>query len=165
MSLIIRHADEQDMPAVLAIYNASIATGLSTTDVEPISLEQRLLSFRQHEPDRRPFWVAEREGAGVIGYCSLRDFYGRPAYAPTAEIAVYVDERHQGEGVGSALLSHAVQQCERLGIRTLIAFVFTANEASMRLFERFGFERWGTLPNIANLRGRWMEVAILGHQR
>ncbi|MEX2671680.1 MAG: N-acetyltransferase family protein [Phycisphaeraceae bacterium] len=169
MTWNIRDATARDMPAVLDIYNASIPSRLATTDLEPVTLQQRLLSFQHHSPDRRPFWVAEVEGGSrhgaIAGYCSIRDFYGRPAYHATVEIAIYLHPDHQGQGLGPVMLQHALDQCPRLHIRTVLALVFTHNQPSVRLFERFGFERWGTLPNVAELDERWVDVAILGWQR
>ena len=68
----------------------------------------------------------------------------------------------QHTGVGSALLARAVSQAQRLGIKTLLGFIFGHNEPSLRLFTRFGFERWGALPGVAELDGIERDVVIVG---
>ena len=49
-------------------------------------------------------------------------------------------------------------------IRTLLAFVFGHNAPSLKLFARFGFERWGTLPRVAELDRTDRDLAILGRR-
>lgn len=58
MSIRLRDAVEADLPAIVAIYNATIAGRVVTADLEPVSIESRLAWFRAHNPERRPLWVA-----------------------------------------------------------------------------------------------------------
>ncbi len=39
--------------------------------------------------------------------------------------------------------------------------IFAHNQASIRLFEKFGFQRWGYLPQIADLDDFLADVVIL----
>jgi L-amino acid N-acyltransferase YncA len=45
---------------------------------------------------------------------------------------------------------------------TLLGFIFGHNEPSLQLFYRFGFEKWGHLPNVAELDGIERDLIILG---
>jgi phosphinothricin acetyltransferase len=160
--LKIRHACRDDLPVIVDIYNAAIPGRLATADTEPVTVEQRLAWFREFDPQTRPLWVAEDEADGVLGWLSLRSFYGRPAYAATVEVGVYTAPEARGRGVGTALLRHARDSAGRLGVRTLLAFVFGHNAVSIRLFECAGFARWGLLPRVAELDGVERDLAILG---
>jgi L-amino acid N-acyltransferase YncA len=60
------------------------------------------------------------------------------------------------------LLGYAIAQCPKLSITKLVGFVFAHNEASRRLFERFGFTEWGFLPKIAELDGIDQSLVIFG---
>jgi ribosomal protein S18 acetylase RimI-like enzyme len=53
-----------------------------------------------------------------------------------------VDPLYQGQGHGSALLQHALAQCDR---DRLPAYLESSTEGSARLYERHGFERMGTI--------------------
>ena len=134
---------------------------MATADLEPVSVEQRRPWFTARDPARRPIWVLESEGE-VVGWLSVNDFYGRPAYAGTAELGVYVDEAARGRGIGRRLLEHAIDHAPELGLSTLLAVVFGHNAPSIALFERTGFVRWGHLPRVAVLDGRPSDVVILG---
>ena len=85
-----RIARFEDLPRIVAIYNATIPSRMVTADLEPVSVESRVPWFEQHDPDTRPLWVVARDG-DVVAWLSFSSFYGRPAYARTAEISVYID--------------------------------------------------------------------------
>src|SRR6266581_2453847 len=102
----IRHAQPDDLPAIVAIYNASIPGRLATADTQPVTVSQREEWFNAFKPQSRPIWVFEQDGE-VRGWLGLRNFYGRPAYHRTVESAVYVAPEHQREGIARQLLTHA----------------------------------------------------------
>ena len=133
---------------------------MATADTTPVTVASRRPWFDEFDPARRPLWV--HAGRRVDGWLSLRSFYGRPAYAATVETGVYVAPSAQRRGVGSALLAHAMQAAPSLGIRTMLAFVFAHNAASVALFSRHGFAPWGRLPGVAELDGVERDLAILG---
>jgi L-amino acid N-acyltransferase YncA len=49
-----------------------------------------------------------------------------------------------------------------LGLKTLLRFIFGHNEASLHLFESFGFQHWGVFPRVAELDGVERDLIILG---
>jgi L-amino acid N-acyltransferase YncA len=159
----IREATEADLAAIVEIYNASIPGRSATADTDPVSVESRGRWFREHDPERRPLWVAE-ENRAIVGWLSFQSFYGRPAYHATAEISVYVTPALQRKGIGRELLARAVKRAPRHGLKTLLGFIFGHNEASLHLFESFGFQRWGVLPAVAELDGIERDLIILGRR-
>jgi L-amino acid N-acyltransferase YncA len=161
----IRHARTFDLDQVVAIYNAAIPGRLATADTEPVTVASREGWFREFDPARRPLWVfAPADGAPIAGWLSLRSFYGRPAYAATVEVGVYVAPVAQGRGIARTLLGHAVAMAPTLQIRTLLGFVFGHNTPSLSLFEHAGFVRWGLLPRVAELDGIERDLVILGRR-
>jgi RimJ/RimL family protein N-acetyltransferase len=55
-----------------------------------------------------------------------------------AEIAFAVDDAHQGQGVGSALLRHLVALARRAGLEELAADVLPDNTAMLKVFKASG---------------------------
>ncbi len=159
---LIRHATPADLPAIVAIYNATIPTRTSTADLTPVTVAQRRAWLARHDPARRPCWVLEDDGGTVVGWFSLEDYKDRAAYSITAEVSVYVDAGQRRGGHGRALLEHAIEQAPGLALERLIAVVFAHNEASIALFAGAGFERWGLLPGVTRLDGRAADILILG---
>lgn len=160
---MIRDARESDLESIVRIYNAAIPSRLATADTEPVSVNSRRAWLREHDAVRHPLWVAQRDGR-VVGWLSISAFYGRPAYAATAELSVYVDPALQRGGVGSELLQAAVERAERLSLRTYLGFIFAHNERSLALFRKFGFEQWAHLPRVAVLDGIERDLLILGRR-
>jgi L-amino acid N-acyltransferase YncA len=165
MSLSYRDATLDDLPAIVAIYNSTIASRQVTADLEPVAVESRLAWFRAHGPEARPLWVVEAPSSGrVIAWLSFSDFYGRPAYARTAELSIYLDESARGKGLGTALLAAALDAAPRFRIDTVLGFIFGHNEPSLTLFRRFGFDDWGRLPRVAVLDGVERDLVIVGRR-
>lgn len=160
VALLIRAASEDDLPAITAILNAGIATRAATAQLEPVDVDDRRAWLRAHDA-RRPVWVAA-DADGAVGWCSITPWSDRAAYAATAEVSVYVALERQRQGIGAALLRHALATAPALGIDTYVARVFTHNAASLRLFERFDFAWWGVMRDVARLDGIRRSVAILG---
>jgi L-amino acid N-acyltransferase YncA len=158
----IRHAELADLPRIVSIYNQTIPGRMVTADLEAVTVEDRLAWFHAHQPGHRPLWVVSDEANIVFGWISLQDFYGRPAYQKTAEISIYLDQAFQGKGYGATLLNDAFTRCREIGVERLLGFIFSHNVASVRLFERAGFERWGLLPGVAELDARKTDLSIYG---
>ena len=161
-----RDAIEADLPRIVEIYNHAVATRTCSCDLAPTTVEARLPSFKQHTPGHRPFWVAEsieRSDEGVIGYLGFFHFMNeRPGYFITADLAIYLHPNHQGRGLGTYLLQQAIDAAPGLGIETLTATIFASNEASIRLFTKAGFERWGFMPRVARLEGVEKDLVLVG---
>lgn len=163
MSFTHRLARHGDLPRIVEIYNATIPSRQVTADTEPVSVESRVKWFGDHRPGFRPLWVVETEGR-LAAWLSFSSFYGRPAYARTAELSVYVDASYRGRGLGSYLLAQAIAEAPSIKVATLLGFIFAHNEPSLRLFEQFGFARWGELPRVATLEGIERDLVIVGRR-
>lgn len=161
--MTIRDATEADLPAIIAIYNATIAGRIATADTEPVSVESRHDWFHEHNPNARPLWVA-LENDDIAGWLGFQSFYGRRAYHATAELSVYVASDRQRKGIGSTLLTKAIELAPQLGLKTLLGFIFAHNDASLRLFEKLGFQHWGVLPRVAELDGVERDLIIVGRR-
>lgn len=158
--MIIRDATITDLPAIVAIYNSTIAGRMVTADTEPVSTESKEKWFYEHGP-HRPLWIVEEAGE-AIAWISFQSFYGRPAYRHTAEISIYISEKQRGKGLGTQLLEYALAKCVSLEIKTLLGFIFGHNTPSIRLFQKFGFETMGQFPRVAEMDGKAYDLIILG---
>jgi L-amino acid N-acyltransferase YncA len=160
---VLRDAAEADLPAIIAIYNATIPGRMVTADTEPITVASRVSWFHAHSARTRPLWVAIDTASGqVCAWLSFNSFYGRPAYNPTAEVSLYVAESHRRRGLGESLLRIAIARAPACEVRTLLGFIWAHNEPSLRLFEKYGFGRWGHLPRVAVLDAIERDLIIVG---
>lgn len=149
----IRHATAADVSAITEIYNQAVAMRSVTADLSPVSEDDRRVWLAQHAPDAYPVYVAETD-EGVRAWCSLSAYRpGRKALRHTAEISYYVHQEARGQGLASALIAHAIDQCPGIGLKTLFAILLDINADSVALLEKFEFERWGHLPKVADFDG------------
>jgi L-amino acid N-acyltransferase YncA len=162
-----RIATLDDLPAIVAIYNSTVASREVTADTEPVSVESRLAWFHEHTPERRPLWIIEAADdesapAATLAWISYSNFYGRPAYSGTAEISVYIAEAWRGKGIGRYCMEQAIAYAPSIQVHTLLGFIFGHNAASLGLFAKYGFATWAKLPKVANLDGIERDLIILG---
>lgn len=151
--IIIRTACRNDLADIVMIYNQAVKAGFMTADMEPVTVEQRQKWFDEHLPNKHPIFVAE-ENNKVIGWLSLSPYRpGRKALQYTQEVSYYINFDSQGKGVASRLLQHAIDQSPKLNIKTLFAILISSNIPSIKLLEKFHFEKWGEFPRVANYNG------------
>ncbi|MCM3237970.1 N-acetyltransferase family protein [Heyndrickxia oleronia] len=160
-NITFKDASIEDLPIIVDIYNSTIPSRMVTADTEPVSINDRLGWFNEHNPNKRPLWVVVYVGQ-ICGWVSLQSFYGRPAYDATAEVSIYLHENFRGKGLGKKILKKVIEECPKLSIDTLLGFIFGHNEPSIGLFSSFGFEKWAHLPEVAVLDGIKRDLIILG---
>ncbi|MFC4232945.1 GNAT family N-acetyltransferase [Parasediminibacterium paludis] len=161
MALQFSDAGKEDLPNIVAIYNSTIASRMVTADTAPVSVESKLAWFHEHNRNTRPLLMVH-DDTTLIGWMSLQDFYGRPAYNGTAEISIYIDEKHRGKGYGKKILQHAMATAANYQVHTLVGFIFAHNTPSLKLFASQGFEQWGNLKNIAVMDNIERSLTIMG---
>jgi len=137
---------------------------MSTADLTPQQLPARQAWWDQRDHATRPVLVMEESGR-VIAWGAFTNFKDRAAYAPTAEISVYVADRAAGRGVGRAMLDALLLRAPACGIDRVLAICFAHNEPSLRLFRSRGFTDWGALPDACVMDGVRRSVVILGWAR
>lgn len=162
--MIIRFAKDNDLCKIVEIYNQAIETKRATADLEKITIEDRRQWMIDHKPETYPVYIAEEDGE-VLGWCSISPYRaGRRALARTAEISYYLSNEHQGKGIGCKFVEHALEDCKRLGIKNLFAFILSVNERSIGLLKKYGFEQWGYIPEAADLDGLICDHCLMGKQ-
>lgn len=171
---MIRVATRGDLPDIVRIYNQAIRRYSErgetpvTAFVEPLTVADRRPWFDRHDAETYPIWVFDAEDGGaaekeVAGWCSLSPYRsGRAALRHVTEVSYYVAEEHQRQGIGSALLAHAVEAAPELGFHAMIAVLLGINDASVGLLDAHGFEPWGRLPEIAAFGAERYDHLIYG---
>lgn len=161
--LTVRHATPGDLPAIVAIHNASIPGRKASAYLEPVTVEGRREWFDAHSPERRPLWVViDPDSEETIAWACLSDYSPRPTYEITAEASLYLVPEWQDRGLGTWLMRRLIDYAGNIGVEVVISLVFAHNPASLRIHEKLGFERWGYLPGVTNMAGVRRDVVVLG---
>jgi phosphinothricin acetyltransferase len=157
----VRPAREADFPAIAGIYAHHVLHGLASFELVPPDAGEMLRRREQVLALGLPYLVAEVDGR-IAGYAYAGLYRARPAYRYTVEDSVYIAHDCTGRGVGSALLPALIAGCERAGCRQMLAVIGdSANAASIRLHEKFGFSRVGLLPAVGWKFGRWVDSVLM----
>lgn len=98
----------------------------------------------------------------ILAWGSLSDYHPREGYRITAEISVYVTPGARGKGLGGRLVKFTLESAPKFGVKNVVALIFSSNAASLNLFAKFGFTRWGELPEVCYMGGKIESLTILG---
>ena len=141
--------------AVLAIYEAGIATGNASFETQTPDWPTW---DSKHLPDHR--FVA-LENNTVRGWIAASPTSDRCVYAGVVEESIYIEPLARGRGIGVRLMETLIASTEAAGIWTLQSGVFPENEASLKLHTRCGFRVVGVRERIGQYDGRWRDVLFL----
>ena len=153
----IRPATNDDVDAIVGIYNWAVNQTFATIDSEPLSKEEAAAWWETH--GRRSKLIVASDETGVLGWARL--FPWKQRGIDVVEDLVYVDPVHQGRGIGRALLAELITNAQGLGYKTIVATIATDNRAGLELHEKIGFEKVGTIRNAANKFDRWMDITLV----
>ena len=134
---------------------------LSVDGWRSVGEERRYLRALRRNRDAAVL-VAEAPG-GLVGRLSVaRD--PNPASPHVADVGLMVAKSHRGQGVGRALLAGAVRWAEDAGVEKLELHVFPHNEAAIRLYEQFGFEREGYRTRHYRRGGEYVDAILMAYR-
>ena len=155
----IRQANEEDLPAILAIYNYEVMNGVATFDMVPRTLEVQIRWLEEHS---LPYCATVAvEGDAVVAFGALSRYKERPAYDLTVEDTVYVHQDHRRRGIGRLVLADLVARATKGGFHTVLGRITGENEASIELHRLAGFVDAGREREVGQKFGRWLDVVTM----
>jgi phosphinothricin acetyltransferase len=161
MSLLIRPSVETDIPAIAAIYAYAVLNGTASFELEPPSEEEMASRRAAVLVGSYPYLVAERDGE-ILGYAYAGAYRTRPAYRSTVEDSIYIAPSAQGQGVGRALLTELIKECEARDFRLMVAVIGDEeSKGSIGLHRSLGFELSGIIKGIGYKHGRWLSTVLM----
>lgn len=158
--MLIRDLTEEDLPAVLEIYNDAVARTTAIWNERLVDLENRRLWVADRARAGYPILVAV-EGDTVLGYASFGDWRAFDGYRHTVEHSVYVRGDRRGAGIGRALMEALIQRARARGKHVMVAGIEAGNAASIRLHEALGFVQTGVMRQVGCKFGQWLDLAFL----
>jgi L-amino acid N-acyltransferase YncA len=154
----IRAATAADAPAIAGIYNFYVTDTIVTFEEEPVTSDDMASRIRDIESASLPWFVAEANGE-VVGYAYAGKWKARHGYRIAVEVTVYLDARSGGKGIGSALYFQLLGKLKSIGIHTALGGIALPNDASIKLHEKFGFEKVAHFKENGIKFGKLIDVA------
>ncbi|HEX6565165.1 MAG TPA: GNAT family N-acetyltransferase [Chthoniobacterales bacterium] len=160
MNIEIRPAENDDLEAILAIYNDAIVNTTAVYDYQPRTADAQRQWFETKKAQRLPVLVAV-EIATIIGFGSFGPFRPWPAYQYTVENSLYVDSAFRRKGAGKALLASLVTAARTAGYHAMVAGIDATNEASLALHRKVGFEPVAHFREVGWKFERWLDLVFM----
>jgi L-amino acid N-acyltransferase YncA len=160
LSINIRKATEQDLPAMLEIYNDIIINTTAVWQYDTHTLEMRQEWFKTKQEQGFPVFVAEDNGI-IVGFSTYGTFRAWQGYKHTVENSVYVASNQRGKGIGKLLLPPLIEAAKQQGIHAIVAGIDATNDASIHLHEQFGFVEVAHFKEVGYKFDKWMDLKFL----
>ncbi len=141
--MLIRPATNGDADAIWTIMDPILRTGETYTLPRDMDKESALAYWLS--PEREVF-VAEDQGEIVGTYCLQANQKGGGAHVANCGYMTAVSAT--GRGAGRAMCAHSLDRARERGFRSMqYNFVISTNGRAVRLWQSFGFEIVGRLPD------------------
>ncbi len=158
--MIIRSYKEQDVPAMVRIWNEVVEEGVAFPQLDGLDEE----SGRAFFAAQTYCGVAEEDGNVVGLYILHPNNIGRCGHIANASYAV--DSRCRGRHLGEKLVSDCLLQGKAHGFKLLQFNAVVENNIHARhLYERLGFIQLGTIPGGFLMKdGSYQNICLYYHE-
>ncbi|MEU4620689.1 N-acetyltransferase family protein [Actinoplanes sp. NPDC023801] len=165
MIIDVRAGKEDDLPALLGIYNHHVRTGYATFDEVEASLDGRQAWWATFAPVGPYRLIVAAGDERVVGYATSSPYRAHPAFRHTVETSVYLAPDAIGKGVGGRLYDTLLAELVDTEADHVVAAVALPNDASVALHLSRQFTVVGSFTDYAIKRGRrisstWFERPV-----
>jgi phosphinothricin acetyltransferase len=160
ISIAVRAATPDDLPAVAAIYTHYTLRTTTTVNTEVRTPREWRERFEKNVAEgRHHLLVADVDGS-IAGFVETQQFRPKPAYDRSLELSVYVAPDRTGHGIGDALYAELFARLrDDETMHRAFAIIALPNEASVAFHERQGFTYRGTLSQAGYKFGGYLDIA------
>ena len=158
-TLTIRKASAGDLHRILFIYNQGIEDRIATLETEAKDLAYMTRWFDEHQ-GRFAVLVAEQSGS-LVGWASLNPYSHRCAYQGVADLSIYIDREHRGQGIGRILLASLEVEARKNHFIKIVLFTFPFNQGGQQLYTKSGYRSVGVFENQGIMDGKYIDVKIM----
>jgi phosphinothricin acetyltransferase len=160
MSVRIRDAKKEDLPAILKIVNFEIEYTTSIYDYDKRNLEYQTAWFEKKKQEKMPVIIAEENGQ-VIGFGTFGIFRPWDGYQFSVEHSIYLDKNSRGRGSGKKIMKELIHLAKERGFHTMIAGIDANNAKSLKFHHDFGFQEVGRFNQIGYKFEKWLDLIFM----
>jgi len=157
---LVMCTEERHAEAILTIFNDAIVNSTALYDYKPRSAESMVLWFATKRSNHFPVIGFEDDDGKLMGFASYGTFRAWPAFKYTVEHSIYLHSDYRGQGLGRKLLEELMKIARERDVHTLVGVIDTANDASIALHAKLGFECAGTIKHAGFKFGRWRDITF-----
>ena len=135
----LREIDDSNREAVLALE-------VSPTQQQFVSNVRDSLARSSREPDGRAIYWAVYADETPVGFVMISDEVGGPGYIAQYLWKLFIDERYQRRGYGTATLDLIVEYFRgRPGVEVMWTSAGQGEGSPIPFYERYGFQQTGEI--------------------
>ena len=156
MNLELIDLREEDYSIIKEIYDYYILNSTATFHTERISIQELKDTILIAHPKYKSYLI--NCNGDVCGYCYISQYKKRQAYDRTAEVTIYLKQDYAGRGIGKEVLEKLETVAGENGIYVLIGVIAADNRASVRLFEKCGYEKCAHFKKVGKKFNKIIDV-------
>lgn len=164
-TITYREPNVEDAEEIVAFYNR---VGGETTylsfekDEYPLDVEGSRASIKETAESPNNYMLLALADGKIIGIGTISSSW-KIKSRHCGELGIVVENAHQGQGIGSEIIRRLIEWCRGNGITTRIQLDTRCdNELAVKLYQRFGFQIEGRLPNTTLLDGKYYDLYVMG---
>lgn len=147
----------QTLADILNYYIEHTTANFHTASLTAADMEAKV--FFKH-PRYQSFLVKD-SAKSIIGYCIIGPWKEHEAYEHTGEVSIYLRHDCTAKGIGTLAIQHLESHARAHSITNLIACICSENAASIRLFEKAGFQHCAHFRQVGHKFGRALDTVYL----
>jgi L-amino acid N-acyltransferase YncA len=156
MEITFQPTTDADVARLLPVYNHYVRTDTATFHTQEIDEATfRDLLFPGYP--RYDSWTIQADGV-LAGYVILARYKPREAYDGSAEVTIYLDPTYPNKGLGTAAVTFVEGVAVERQFHNLLAIICGENTASIRLFEKLGYQKCAHYHQVGKKFGRWLDI-------
>ena len=149
------------------IYFESFYEALSSVARERIYLEMLqppsfndVVAFQQGLINRKgPVFYAVYNQK-VVGWADIFP-EDNPRMSHRGSLGMGIIKEFRGQGIGTELLSAAIEQAKKTGLEKIELNVYSENDKAIHLYKKLGFKEEGIIKNYRKLDGKYFDSIIM----
>lgn len=111
-----------------------------------VEQEKAVIASVLNDDYRRMWFVPEYEGK-IVGQCYVGLVRNNERYLHRASVSFILLKEYWGIGIGGKMMQECIKWCEAHNIEQMELDVLKDNERAIAMYQGFGFEIVGTIPN------------------
>ncbi len=154
--MTIRKVNVQDARQIAEIYNFYVLETHHSFENEAVSVND-MMDRIDAITETCPFLVGEENGE-ILGFAYGTHYKPRSAYRHSVEVSVYLKNGLEHKGIGTNLYKELFAEIDKMDVHAIIAGISLPNDASIKLHEKFGFEKVAHFREVGFKMDRWIDV-------
>lgn len=149
---------EEDLVFVKEIYDYYILHSTAIFYLHPLTLDELRTNISIGDDRYKSFIIQYKDCP--CGFCYISKFKPKEAFDITVEVTIYLKPDWGGKGIGYKAMTLFEPKIWQAGFHNIVALITGGNTASIKLFEKCGYNRCAHIEEVALKFNRLLDLDI-----